>query len=109
SYTITETGNRAGFSPGSPFLGGSDADLQADVAAMASTGARWVRVDFDWPTIQPTGPDSFSWTNTDRVVKAITATGMSVLALPSYTPAWARPAGTGDHHPPTNVADYANF
>ena len=109
TYTITTTGQRAGFSPGGPFIWGSDSDLQQDVAAMASTGARWVRVDFDWPSIQPSGPGSFSWANTDRVVNAITATGMSVLALPAYTPAWARPAGTNDKYPPTNVSDFANF
>jgi hypothetical protein len=29
--------------------------------------------------------------------------------MPTYTPAWARPAGTTDKAPPTNPADFASF
>jgi hypothetical protein len=34
---------------------------------------------------------------------------MSVIGLVVYTPAWARPAGTNSHVPPTDNANYARF
>lgn len=99
----------AGFSPGHIILWGSDAQLAADLDSMAATGASWVRVDFDWPSIQPSGPNSYNWSNIDRVVGAAHERGLSVLALPTYTPAWARPGGTSDKHPPTNPDHFATF
>lgn len=102
------TGDRAGFSPGAPFLWDSDAELDRDLDAMAATGARWIRIDFDWPSAQPT-PTTFHWDHIDRVVSAARARGLEVLALPGYTPAWARPAGTTDKFPPTNPIHFATF
>ena len=110
TYTITEAGRDAGFSPGAPFMGLSDRNLARDLDAMAASGVQWVRIDFDWSAIQPTGPGSFMWTDVDRVVSAITSRGMSVLALPAYTPGWARPAGSSDHYGPVeHIDDFAAF
>ena len=101
-------GERAGFSPGGPFLWGSDADLARDLDAMASTGARWLRVDFDWPSVEAS-QGTFNWGNTDRVVRAAQARGMRIIAMPAYTPAWARPAGTNSKYPPSSPATFAAF
>jgi len=101
-------GELAGFSPGGPLLWESDGDLARDLDAMAGTGARWLRVDFDWPSIEPS-PGAFSWAATDRVVREAQARGFGIIALPAYTPAWARPAGTTDKHPPSQPADFAAF
>jgi hypothetical protein len=35
--------------------------------------------------------------------------GIQILGTIAYTPAWARPSGTTDKYPPTNVSDYGNF
>ncbi|MGH9154570.1 MAG: hypothetical protein ACRD1K_01670, partial [Acidimicrobiales bacterium] len=67
-------GQRAGFSPGSTILWGSDADLARDLDAMAATGAAWLRLDFDWPSIEQQ-PGIFTWGPTDRVVTAARARG----------------------------------
>lgn len=104
----TLSGQGAGYSPGWKILWGSDAELARDLDAMASTGARWMRVDFDWPSIQPT-PTTWNWSATDRVVREATRRGMQVLALPTYTPSWQRPAGTTDKHAPRDPAAYAAF
>ena len=102
-------GTRAGFSPGGGLGNLSQADLDREFDAMAATGAEWVRVDFSWPTLEPT-KGSFAWSSIDRVVNAAQSRGMSVLALPTYTPAWARAAGTdSSKYPPLDPADYANF
>ncbi|MGH9180923.1 MAG: cellulase family glycosylhydrolase, partial [Acidimicrobiales bacterium] len=101
-------GQGAGFSPGSMILWGSDADLARDLDAMAATGAAWLRLDFDWPSIEQQ-PGIFTWGPTDRVVTAARARGLSILALPTYTPAWLRPAGTSDKQAPSDPAAFAAF
>jgi polysaccharide biosynthesis protein PslG len=100
--------DQAGFSPGAQILWLTDAQLATDLDAMAATGARYVRIDFDWGGIEPVR-GTYRWTNTDRVVQAALQRGLEVIALPTYTPAWARPAGTTDKHAPLNSADFANF
>jgi hypothetical protein len=98
----------AGFSPGATILWESDADLTKDLDAMASTGAKWIRVDVDWASAEGS-PGVYSWGPTDRVFNAATARGLSIIGLIAYSPAWARPAGTNSHYPPSDYATYARF
>lgn len=98
-----------GFAQGHTILWESDAQLAADLDGMARTGAKWLRLDFDWPSVQSGGRDSWNWRHTDRVVHAAAARGLSILATPAYTPDWARPPGTTGKHPPTDPADFARF
>ena len=98
----------AGFAEGSSLLWGSDAELAARLDGIAASGAGYVRVDVDWSVAQP-GPSTWNWGPIDRVVHAIRARGLDVLGLITYTPTWARPAGTPDKNPPNNPADFANF
>ena len=110
SAQVSSTGAaaRAGFSPGAGILWASDADMARELDASAATGAKWIRLDFDWPSIE-SARSVYSWAATDRVVEAARARGMQVIALPSYTPAWARPSGTTSKHPPTKPEDFAAF
>ncbi|MCZ7536404.1 MAG: cellulase family glycosylhydrolase [Acidimicrobiia bacterium] len=109
AYAAPATGTEVGFSQSHRILWESDADLAADLDAMKAVGAGWVRVDFDWPSVQPTSPTKWNWAPTDRVVNAARARGLDVLAMPAYTPPWARAAGTTDKYPPTNPDYYAAF
>jgi hypothetical protein len=110
-------GHRAGFSPGAGIFNESDSDLAKDLDLMASTGAKWVRFDFPWASVEPTPPSlldgvltsTFDWRRVDRLVDAAHARGLQVIALPFHTPAWARPLGTDDKHPPTDPAVFATF
>jgi hypothetical protein len=99
-------GGLVGFSPGSGFESGDDAD--GDAAAMAATGAGWIRLDLDWSWVERTrgAPD---WTASDRSVDLARRNGLRVLFLVAYTPEWARPAGTTDKHPPRRLEDFAAF
>jgi polysaccharide biosynthesis protein PslG len=106
--------DRAGFATGGQLRWESDSDLQRDFDAMAATGARWVRFDVDWPSIQQDGPASFWWAQTDRMVLAARARGMKVLGTVTYTPAWARPPSCTDSMfcgpaTPGGIAAYATF
>ncbi len=75
---------------------------------MAAMGLTRLRLDFDWSRIEPT-QGIFDWTATDRIVSAADARGITVHGLITYTPTWARPAGTNEKHPPTNDGDFASF
>lgn len=102
-------GSASGFSPGGAFPWLGDAELARDLDAMKATGATWVRVDFSWSATEPS-PGTYKWANLDRVTAAVAARGMKVLALPAYSPAWARPAACSTNKcPPLNPDDFANF
>lgn len=102
-------GAASGFSPGGDFPLLSQEDLERDLEAAASTGARWVRVDFAWSNVERV-PGAYDWSDVDRVTAAVDAVGMEVLALPAYTPEWARPPGcTSNKCAPREAADFARF
>ena len=84
-------------------------DFEIELDAIAATDVRWLRVDFDWSVIQAAGPQSYDWSRTDRLVDGARARHLSIIALMTYTPVWARPSGTGDKNPPTNPDDFARF
>jgi hypothetical protein len=102
-------GQSAGFAQTSwMLLWGSDAEVDADLDAMVATGAKWLRFDFDWASAEPT-PGNYRWTYIARVVNKALARGLRILATPSYTPTWARPAGTTDKYAPADPGTYAAF
>jgi cellulase (glycosyl hydrolase family 5) len=109
--TPAVTPDRAGFSSGGGILWESDSDLAHDLDAVASTGAKWLRLDFDWKSIQSQGPTYWRWDYQDRVVNAARARGLQVLAVPTYSPPWARQASCSSsmYCPPANPASYATF
>lgn len=86
----------------------SATELRRDFNLMASTGARWVRFDFDWSGAEPE-PGRYDWRRIDRLVLAARSRRLRVLATVAYTPAWARPEGTTDKAPPTDPAAYDRF
>jgi hypothetical protein len=96
SNPLRVTGDVAGFSPGASFLWESQADQERDLDLMASTGAKWLRLDFPWPSIQPAAT-TWNWGPFDRVIALAKARNFTILALPSYTPTWAK--GTTGNSP----------
>jgi polysaccharide biosynthesis protein PslG len=97
-----------GFSDGSSILGRSGAELARELDAIAATGATYLRIDVYWAAIEQQR-GVFHWGATDQIVDAARARRLEVLGIIDYSPAWARPPGTDDHHAPSNPADYANF
>jgi hypothetical protein len=104
------SGNRAGFSGGGELLWESDGELARDMDTIAITGAKWVRLDVDWKSVE-SSPGAWNWRYTDRVVNAARSRGIQVLLVPTYTPPWARQgvcAGTM-YCPPADPGAFANF
>jgi polysaccharide biosynthesis protein PslG len=97
-----------GISTGGAIQDQDAATIARDLDVIARAGSRWVRIDINWDQIQAYGPVSYDWDATDRVVRAATDRGMSVLGIILNSPAWARPPGTTASHGPDPAA-YARF
>ena len=54
----TPVASRSGLATGPEVLWESDADQNADYAAVAASGATWTTIDFDWNHIQSDGPSA---------------------------------------------------
>jgi len=98
----------AGFGEGSSLPSRSDTELERELAGIAATGARYLRLDFDWSYIGRREGE-LDWAPVDRVVRAARACDLEVLGLLTYTPAWARGPGGSDHSPPADADDFAEF
>jgi polysaccharide biosynthesis protein PslG len=98
-----------GFSEGWSIRERSDTELARGLNGMVEAGATYLRIDIDWSVVQATGPRSWQWASTDRVIRASRARGLRVLGVLDYTPAWARPPGTSNKTPPTDPEAFANF
>jgi hypothetical protein len=76
---------------------------------LEAAGARWVRIDFGWSSLQPTGPrEHREWyvDLADKVVDAARRRGIRVLMTLWRTPGWAN-GDAGENVPPDDPADYA--
>lgn len=98
----------AGFSEGSELPGRSDRELERELAGIAATGVRYLRMDFDWSYLARK-EGQIDWAPVDRVVRAARVCGLEVLALLTYTPEWARRPGGSDHSPPADADDFGEF
>jgi hypothetical protein len=74
---------------------------------VAQAGIGWVRLDFNWFTLEPER-DHYNWGYMDSVVSNARARGLEIFATLAYTPAWAN--GTGNiADPPTDPNDWYDF
>ncbi|WP_112874145.1 cellulase family glycosylhydrolase [Paracoccus endophyticus] len=83
-------------------------DLRAELADYAAMGVRWLRTDLNWGSVQKDGPDSFDWTEMDRIVDLAAAVGIGLLPVVGSAPewAWSDPEGPS---PPRDPAEFARF
>lgn len=103
------TGSQYGVAAGWQLPWMSSTDQATYLNSDQAMGAGWLRFDINWTSIQAGGPTSYNWAPQDAVVKGAMSRGIQILGTIAYTPAWARPSGTTDKYPPTNVSDYGNF
>lgn len=98
-----------GIAAGAPIAYLPDAELDRELDAVRDVGARWLRIDFDWSVIEPTRGQQ-NWAVTDRVVDRARARGLDVVGIITYTPPWARAAGSADSHGrPADPAQFGAF
>lgn len=89
-------------------LGQYDESLLAQaLEGIAAGGFHWVRQTFPWSQIEP-APGRFHWERWDRIVSAVYAQGLELIAVLDTTPAWARDGGNL-YSPPRREADFGRF
>ncbi len=94
-----------GISPGA----GNDALRARQVELLRASGARLVRLDFRWASIEREA-GRFDFSAHDPVVDAADAAGVEVLALLGYGVPWATSAeATDEFFPPDDPADFARY
>jgi hypothetical protein len=98
-----------GFAGGGSMHNLDATSLGRDLDAMKQAGGHWLRFDINWNVVQYGGPTSWNWAPMDRVISAANARGLKVLGIITYTPPWARPAGTTAKYgaDPTQFAAFA--
>jgi hypothetical protein len=70
-------------------------------------GLDWVKVQMEWPLVQP-DPETFQWFFYDGVVDEANAHGLNLMLSVVGAPAWTRAAG-GENGPPDDYGLYVNF
>jgi hypothetical protein len=67
----------------------------------------WVKVQFEWPLVQPT-PDAVDWFHYDGIVNDAHEKGLNLMFSVVGAPSWTRSAGNMEG-PPDDFNLYANF
>jgi hypothetical protein len=106
---VVPDGREVGFSMYGDFIGQPVSVINANLDRAQAVGATWVRVPFNWSTLEMHGKGQYNWTPADNVANAAAARGLKILADVAYTPSWARAAGTVSTNPPTKMSDYSDF
>ena len=106
-----DLGHSYGIAAGGSLPGKSDEDIDAYMASVADSGAKWVRFDFNWALIQPDAADAYNWERTDAIVEAAQRHGLYVLGIIDYTPGWARSSvcPESDKCEPAKSKQFATF
>jgi polysaccharide biosynthesis protein PslG len=95
------------FNPALPYGINAHLPSSAMLDRVAAAGMAWIRVDFNWVTMEP-ARGVYDWTLTDTVVTEARAHGLNIYATLAYSPAWAN-GGQAPNTPPLNADDWYNF
>jgi hypothetical protein len=92
----------------STFLYNQPATTSRDVEQVLALGFGWAKALFRWTDIEHDYKGAFRWDESDRVVRAVNAAGLKLIARLDFQPWWAR-ADKARNGPPTNPQDFADF
>src|SRR3954462_9664050 len=99
----------AGFSFDGDIIGLPANVRNADLDRAKAMGATWVRLPFNWSTLQMHGRGTYNWAPGDALVAAANARGLKIDGFVSSARTWAPPAGSRVPTPPNSAADYGAF
>lgn len=91
----------------SPFGINTHVPTTAQVDLIAQAGIKWIRVDFDWPKIEPKN-GKFQFDEFRRVAREAKERGLMVFGTLSKTPAWAN-GGKEERFPPLKPEYWTRF
>lgn len=91
----------------------SSAQIDAQLAALARTGATVARSDALWEATEPAPPSGgvhrYDWTFDDAIAGALAENHLRWLPIIDYTAPWAQSVTGQDHSPPASTSDYAAY
>lgn len=110
SYSVVVNPDaRVGIAAGSNLPSLTPGALASEIAGIKALNATWVRYDIQWNTVEPS-PGQFYWSDYDRVVQAISASGLHSIVIIDYTPSWAAISGcSGFACEPNSASSYGQF
>ena len=87
--------------------------IDAQLTALAATGATVARSDALWEWAEPTAPSDgvhhWVWQSDDSIAAALAAHGLTWLPVLDYSAPWALSVPGEDHSPPRPVSAYAAY
>jgi hypothetical protein len=107
-------GIQLGANVGSLFNQGtySPATINAQLKALAATGAAVARSDAPWEATEPTPPSGnihhYNWAFDDTIASDLAANGLTWLPIIDYSAPWARAIRSQDHSGP-DAQEYADY
>jgi hypothetical protein len=91
----------------------SQAEIDAQLAALARTGAKVVRSDALWEATEPEPPIVFvhryDWSFDDLVVYSLASHGLRWLPIIDYSARWAQSSPGHSHSAPSSVSGYGAY
>jgi hypothetical protein len=91
----------------------SAAQIDAQLSALARTGAADARTDALWEAAEPAPPVNgvhhYDWAFSDRIAAALAGHGLRWLPIIDYTAGWAQTIPGQDHSPPRGASSYAAY
>src|SRR5260370_31086653 len=99
------------------------AEIDAQLAALARTGATTVRSDALWETAEPTPPSDgvqlfppavglihhYDWRRDDQIAGMLAAHGLRWLPIIDYTATWDESVPGDDHSPPKSASEFYSY
>jgi len=82
----------------------SRAEIAADLETAAAAGAKWVRTDFWWYSVEWVGPGVVDWTYFDALVEEAERRGLGLIPVLWGTPGWAATDGVFSYGVPDMAA-----
>ena len=86
------------------------AEREATLVRLKDHGVTWVRQRLDWGAMEP-APGAYNWTQSDAMIDAIMASGLTPLITLDGSPTWALADVDADNPlaPPADMADFTRF
>ena len=100
-----------GLAYGDTLYGESQSTINTSLNDAVSIGAKWIRVDFPWTSMQPTSGGAYQWADFDRIASAAQSRGLKIDAVIDEVPQWARESActTSFYCAPASDSQFASF
>jgi hypothetical protein len=92
------------------FLWGNAGTTARDLQLATGAGFHWVKQRFEWRNIEGKNKGNFEWNEPDRIVDAISQSGLKIVARVDNQPKWASSTITWPAAgPPDNAKDWSDY